>query len=134
MTPSAASPCDSPVTVAADVSQLGRLRTAVVRLARQSGAPDNVAETFELAVSELVTNVIQHTTGETVTISFGRADNGWQLLVSDADELELSEPRVTPDPTQLAGRGLFIVESMMDLVELVVIDGRQHVRCIKHAD
>jgi anti-sigma regulatory factor (Ser/Thr protein kinase) len=91
-----------------------------------------VAESFELVVSELATNVIQHTTNETVTIAFGRTVADWQLLVSGAEELELSEPRAVPDPAQLTGRGLLIVETVMDRVELVVVDGQQHVRCIKH--
>ncbi|MGK0274992.1 MAG: serine/threonine-protein kinase RsbW [Ilumatobacter sp.] len=132
MTTSAASLGGSHVTVDADVSQLGHLRAAVARLARQSGAPSDVAETFELVVSELATNVIQHTTSDTVTIAFERTATDWQLLVSGADELELSEPRAVPDPAQLAGRGLFIVEAVMDRVEIVVVDDQQHVRCIMH--
>ena len=129
MTTSAASLGGSHVTVDADVSRLGLLRAAVARLARQSGAPSDVAETFELVVSELATNVIQHTTNKTVTIAFERTVTDWQLLVSGANELELSEPRAAPDPAQLAGRGLFIV---MDRVELIEVDGQQHLRCIKH--
>ncbi|WP_395155552.1 ATP-binding protein [Ilumatobacter sp.] len=133
MTSFADFPRDSHVTFAADVSELAPLRAAFARLARQSGAPSDVAETFELVVSELATNVIQHSTSKTVTIAFERTDTNWQLLVSGADELDLDEPRAVPDPTQPAGRGLFIVEAAMDLVELVMIDGRRHVRCIKHA-
>jgi serine/threonine-protein kinase RsbW len=132
MTTTAASVGDSHVTVDADVSQLGHLRAAVVRLACQAGAPSDVAETFELVVSELATNVIRHTTSKTITITFERTATDWQLLVSDADRLVLSEPKAVPDPAQLAGRGLFIVEAVMDWVELVIVDGQQHVRCIKH--
>jgi anti-sigma regulatory factor (Ser/Thr protein kinase) len=132
MTTSAASLGGSRVTVDADVLRLGHLRAAVARLARQSGAPSDVAKTFELVVSELATNVIQHTTNETVTIAFERTVTDWQLLVSGADELELSESRAAPDPAQLAGRGLFIVEAVMDRVELIVVDGQQHLRCTKH--
>jgi anti-sigma regulatory factor (Ser/Thr protein kinase) len=76
--------------------------------------------------------VIQHTTSKTVTIAFERTAADWQLLVSGADELVLSEPRAVQDPPQLAGRGLFIAEAVMDRVELVVVDDQQHVRCIKH--
>jgi serine/threonine-protein kinase RsbW len=132
MTTSPASLGDSHVTVNADVSQLVHLRAAVARLACQAGAPSDVAETFELVVSELATNVIQHTTSKTVTIAFERTAADWQLLVSGADELVLSEPRAVQDPPQLAGRGLFIAEAVMDRVELVVVDDQQHVRCIKH--
>ena len=134
MTTSAASLGGSYVTVDADVSQLGHLRAAVARLARQAGAPTDVVETFELVVSELATNVIQHTANKTVTIAFERTASDWQLLVSGPDELVLSEPRTVPDPAQLTGRGLLIVEAVMDRVELVVVDGQQYVRCIKHID
>jgi anti-sigma regulatory factor (Ser/Thr protein kinase) len=122
------------VIVVADVSQLGHLRAAVARLARQSGAPSDVSETFELVISELATNIIQHTTNKTVTIAFERTATDWQLLVSGADELVLSEPRGVPDPAELTGRGLFIVEAVMDRVELVMVEGAPHVRCIKHID
>ena len=134
MTTSAASLGGSYVTVDADVSKLVHLRAAVALLARQAGAPTDVVETFELVVSELATNVIQHTANKTVTIAFERTASDWQLLVSGPDELVLSEPRTVPDPAQLTGRGLLIVEAVMDRVELVVVDGQQYVRCIKHID
>lgn len=69
---------------------------------------------------------------------FDRADDGWVIDVSDADALD-TETLATlasggpPDPERLSGRGLFIVHSIMDTVELIEIDGHQHLRCLKRA-
>lgn len=127
------SPTEQHITVAADTAQLAPLRSQVADLARTAGASDDVVEQFELVVSELATNVIQHSDSAQLTVVFHGNDQRWVLDVSNAPTaVELDTPHL-PDPDELSGRGLFIVHAVMDSVELIDIDGNQHIRCTKLA-
>lgn len=126
------------ITVAAESASLHGLRTRLTALVTQAHAPNHVTEAFELAVSELATNVMQHTDAEQLTVVVDRAEDGWLIDVSDADALDTTALAALatsgpPDPERLSGRGLFIVQSIMDTVELVDVDGHQHLRCVKRA-
>lgn len=126
------------ITVAADTAELRKLRAHVVSATTQHHAPTHVTEAFELAASELATNVIQHTSAERLTVIVDRDDDGWMIDVSDADHLDTATlgsaaTSGAPEPERLSGRGLVIVQSIMDAVELVDVDGHQHLRCFKRA-
>ena len=126
------------LTVAANPASLRSLRVAVAAAALDADAPQSIVDEFELIVSELATNVIQHTAAEQITVVFDRVADGWMIDVSDADGLDVDTLATlatagTPDPSRLSGRGLFIVQSIMDTVELVDIGGHQHLRCCKRA-
>lgn len=121
------------LTVPADFARLSELRSFVAALARASGAPNVVVEDFELVVSELATNVIKHSDAERLTVAFDRVADGWAIDVSNADAIaELVVPTV-PSPEVLSGRGLVLVHAVMDAVDLIDVDGQQHVRCLKLA-
>ncbi len=122
------------ITIVADPGLLSTLRMRVAALARETGADAATVADFELVVSELATNVIRHADGATeLTVLFAFASGHWVLDVSNADDLvSLAEVRLPAD-SEPSGRGLFIVESLMDAVELVDIDGHQHIRCFKAA-
>lgn len=124
---------DRRLTVPADVSQLGRLREYIASTARDTGADDEIVEQLRLVVSELATNAIQHNAAETVTVALRSDGSSWTLDVSNADDLIDIDVPTLPDPTKLSGRGLFIVDAVMDRADLVEIDGRQHIRCVKHS-
>lgn len=122
---------ENTVTVDADPAHLATLRSHVASLARASGASDDIVDDFKLVVSELATNVIQHTDASHVTVAFERLEEGWVVDVSDADGLVRLHVPTVADPTRLSGRGLFLVQAVMDVVDLVDVDGRQHIRCLK---
>lgn len=121
------------MTVAADVSNLGRLREHIAAVAHATGADPETVEQLRLVVSELATNAIQHNEADTVTVALRSDGSSWTLDVSNADGLIEIDAPVLPAPTKLSGRGLFIVDAVMDRAELVEIDGRQHIRCVKLA-
>lgn len=122
-----------PLTVAADVSNLARLRQHVACAVGESGASDDVIEELQLVVSELATNAMHCHDGDDLTVVIRGDEFGWTLDVSNADGLiELHEP-VLPDPTELSGRGLFLVDAIMDRVHIVDIDGCAYIRCVKYA-
>lgn len=124
---------DRRLTVGADVANLGRLRQHVASAAHDTGATDDIIEQLELVVSELATNAIQYNDADTLTVSVHGDGQSWTIDVSNAGGLVDVDSPTLPDSSALSGRGLFLVDSVMDRVELVDLDGRLHVRCVKFA-
>lgn len=121
------------LTVIANVSQLARIREHVAAAIEESGGSPDVVDQFRLVASELATNAIEHHDGDEITVSVRGDERGWMLDVSNVEhDLQVDSPTL-PAPSALSGRGLFLVDAMMDQVDLVEIDGRHHVRCVKHA-
>ena len=124
---------DRQLTVDADVANLGRLREHVATAAHDTGASNDIVEQLQLVVSELATNAMQYNDAETLTVTVSGDGTSWTIDVTNADGLlDIGAPAL-PDPSALSGRGLFIVDAVMDRVELVEVDGRLHVRCVKFA-
>ncbi len=133
-TPASTSNGEHDLTVASDPAMIATLRHRVADIARRSGATDDDVHDLELAVSELATNVVQHTDADTIQMTFRREPSRWVLDVADADGLTGLDPTTVPDPDALAGRGLFIVQAVMDEVEIVDHDGQRRLRCSKRAN
>jgi serine/threonine-protein kinase RsbW len=121
------------IAVPASTSELSSLRHRVAAFARDTGGDDTVAESLELAVSELATNVIRHTAAAEIRVMVHRAPTRWVLDVTGADDLELPVEIPMPPRHPAAGRGLFVTQSVMDSVATVAVDGHRVVRCTKLA-
>lgn len=118
------------MTVPAETSQLSRVRREVADSARQLSADPSIADDLSLAVSELMTNAIHHSTDSEVTIVVQRRADVWSIEVSGAaDGLNLQG--LQPTPSEPTGRGLLIVRSIMDTVELVRSSNEFRIRCTK---
>lgn len=124
---------DGRLTVESNVSNLGRLREHVALSARETGASDDIVEQLQLVVSELATNAMKYHDADTLTVAVHGDGSSWTIDVSNADGLADIEAPSLPDPSALCGRGLFLVDAVMDRVELVDVAGRLHVRCVKFA-
>jgi anti-sigma regulatory factor (Ser/Thr protein kinase) len=71
--------------------------------------PDDLTDTAELLVSELVTNAITHGSG-IVTLSIDCSDDSLAVTVSDD---EPTEPQLQPESLMaLGGRGLRMIEAL----------------------
>jgi anti-sigma regulatory factor (Ser/Thr protein kinase) len=71
--------------------------------------PEDVSQTAELLVSELVTNAITHGRG-IVTVSIDCTDHSLSVTVSDD---EPTEPKLQPERLMaMGGRGLRMIESL----------------------
>jgi anti-sigma regulatory factor (Ser/Thr protein kinase) len=71
--------------------------------------PEDVVDTAELLVSELVTNAVVHGSGIIVVV-IDCADDQVSISVSDD---EPAEPEIQPErPLALGGRGLRMIESL----------------------
>lgn len=119
------------VVLPASSDELGPIRASVREfMTGHDAAPDLVSD-FELAVSELATNVIRHTEADTISLVLTRGSTEWVLDVADAERVPPLDSIRLPEPTQTTGRGLFVVMSLMDHVGVTTVDDAQVVRCVR---
>lgn len=119
------------LSVPADLSRIASLRNRVSDVARAEGAEDSVVGDLTLVVSELATNVVQHSDASQISLVLRHEPGRWVLEVDDAGDEDTLDPDSPPDPEALSGRGLFIVQAIMDEVESVERGGSRFLRCIK---
>jgi len=101
-----------------EAGKLAQLRRAVKERAQQAGLPGERAEDLVLAANELATNVVSHGAGRGQLRMW--TDPSW-LVCEVADSGRLDNPfagRRRPEPDDTAGRGLWMVNQLCDLVEL----------------
>lgn len=122
------------MTVTADVVHLAALRAHAAGVARSSGASCEITEQLELIVSELATNEIQYARPLDVTVSVEWIPAGWQVDVSSADHSVCTTAPRLPPTHQATGRGLFLVTSMTNGLDAVLVDGTRHLRCVVPED
>ena len=113
-------------------------RDFVTELLRRLGAPASVIGDYSLVVSELVTNVIEHSDGSQVEITVVGSDPEWweMEVVGGAPvapkRLLAPELWTIANAHEVSGRGLGIVRQLMDDVVTDVTTDRVSVRCRRH--
>ncbi|MCU1391910.1 MAG: regulatory protein [Ilumatobacteraceae bacterium] len=102
---------DVSVTFHHDVTAPQQARRAIRPLVSAEGDP--IADAVQMVTSELVSNVVQHTSdGGTVKAWDPKPDKPFRLEVADSEPVEPKSPEVaTPE----GGRGLRIVDAMSDV-------------------
>ena len=115
----------------ASPEELGPVRAAVREFMKGHDATPDLVEDFELAVSELATNVIRHTDSDTISLVLTRRSTDWVLDVADAERVPPLDSIELPEPSQATGRGLFVVMSLMDHVGVTSVGDAQVVRCVR---
>ncbi|GGJ90926.1 serine-protein kinase RsbW [Lentibacillus kapialis] len=118
--------------VPARAEYVGVVRLSISGIANRQGFAYEAIEDLKVAVSEAITNVVDHAyyqegNGE-VTIGFGVYDDRLEVMVSDhGDSFDLSEIKggIGPyDGTESVeslsegGFGLFLIDALMDKVEI----------------
>lgn len=116
------------MTVPAVLEEISGVRRTLARAVVEAGDDRSVAHDIALAASELCTNVVQYASTDTYTVSCERRDGRWILEVSHAEGVDLARSESVP-PTAQSGRGLLIVRSLMDTVEVVQADAGPAIRC-----
>lgn len=94
------------------------VRRTVVQWARSCGLPEERVRVLELAASELAANSIRHG-GGTGTVALWLADGAALVQFTDAGAVD--DPlagRLAPSVDQEAGRGLYLVNQLCDLVQV----------------
>lgn len=100
------------------VDDLARLRDFMINQAAAAGVPSGRIEELVLAVNELATNTLEHTTGDGTLSTWTEAG----VLVMQVDDTgHIRDPlagRLPPPDLGERGRGLFLVNMMCDLVRV----------------
>ena len=110
-------------------------RRYVTDLLRLDGAPAAVISDYSLVVSELVTNVIEHTGGAHLEVALELGDPLWWRLEvvgsapTASKQLSAPETWVVAGANDVSGRGLGIVRQLMDEVAISTVDDRVTVTC-----
>jgi anti-sigma regulatory factor (Ser/Thr protein kinase) len=98
-------------TFPADTSATPQARRFAVRHLTDWGLGEELVETAQLCLSELVTNAVIHTeTAPRVTLRLD--EQRLLVLVQDEGSLGVAQPSGVPDPLDVAGRGLTLVEAL----------------------
>ncbi len=109
----------------ADADAIGRVHEMFERLTeRRPDLPEQVRSGFELAVVEVVTNVVMHSSDERpvrVALEVHSTEGGLEAVVTDdAPPVRVELDRASmPDPEELgeSGRGLALVGLLVDRFE-----------------
>jgi anti-sigma regulatory factor (Ser/Thr protein kinase) len=115
-------------------------RQFVTERLRSSGAPVAVVGDYSLVVSELVTNVIEHSEGSHVEIILGLDDPLWWELEVVGGRPAAPKRMLAPElwtvasAHEVSGRGLGIVRQLMDDVVTEIGTDRVSVRCRRYRD
>ena len=113
-----------------DVAYVGIARLLVTLAARNSGMTSERLEDLRIAVSEATTNAMrahqQSDADDAVVLSFGQADGGFEVVVSDAGPgFEPLDPAVAAqhDWRSESGLGVTIIRGLADEVDFEHAEG-----------
>ena len=108
--------------------RLGELRRFVAQGATEASLDPARIGDLVLAINELATNSVRHA-GGAGTLRIWREGDMLLCDVSDQGQIHQHSVCLTPpDPTQISGRGLWIVSQLCDLVQIRSSHGRTIVR------
>lgn len=112
-------------------------RTFVSETLRQRGASESIIRDYQLVVSELVANAIEHGDGSGLTIFSDFSDHQWWNIEvvggnsGSANSMTEPEAWTVTGSEHTSGRGLGIVRQLMDDIIAVTTDGRVSIRCLR---
>ena len=101
---------------------------------RAHGASDTTIKDYQLVVSELAANVVEHGNGSEMTVVVDVGDPlWWDVHVTDGPAFSRSQllrPHAwaVAHPSQISGRGLGIIRQLMDDIAVINTDGHVSVR------
>lgn len=111
-------------------------RTFVSSILRAGGATAGVISDYELVVSELTANLIEHGDGSELTVTIDVADEQWWEVAVVGTTAAVGVPMMVAPatwtlagPFEPSGRGLGIVRQLMDQVDAVSTGGHVTIRC-----
>lgn len=96
-------------------------------------APDELTRDFELAVSELIANLVEYGDGDDITVSIDADERHWMMEVRGGRVIPpaLRDPSAwhVSDADEDRGRGLGIVRAVVDAIRVERQDGVVVVHC-----
>jgi anti-sigma regulatory factor (Ser/Thr protein kinase) len=113
-------------------------RQFVTAVLVREGATSKVLDDFQLVVSELVSNVIEHGDGTNLVVFIDGADpDFWEIevvggLATEHNRVLHPQAWTIAAADEPSGRGLAIVRHLMDHVTAEISDGYVSIRCGRH--
>jgi len=113
------------LTIRSDISEIPRVSDLIESVMQGHQFPDEDILDTQLAVEEVVTNVIMHGYGEAggeilVSLSYHEGESAMEIRVEDSaepfDPLTLPEPDISAsiDDRKIGGLGIFLTRQVMD--------------------
>lgn len=114
------------ISIPSNQEYLSDVDVFVEGLLRGFGAGESAVADIAISVSELVNNAILHgnksASDKTVTVTISRSDSCVEISVTDQgtgfDPSDIENPIDDANLMKEVGRGIFIVRSLMDQVEI----------------
>ena len=125
------------ITVASHPRWLRLVRRVVAEYADLTGLDAQSTRELMLAVDEASANVIKHSyqgdSGQRLTVTARSVEDGVEVEIQDngAPFNPIDQPILPPDELRVGGRGMFLMQSVMDEVDYERRDGKNCVRMRK---
>jgi len=115
------------ITIPSSLDHLADVDLFIESALREYGTPQVLIPDIAISVSELVNNAVMHGNKQSrdkmVTVRISRANNAVLIAVTDQgtgfDPGEIQNPIDNENLLKAVGRGIFIVRSLMDTVDIV---------------
>ncbi len=133
-----------PITVSlpSDMNYLDIARAFVAEIGGKVGLDASAIHDLQLAVTEAVTNVIEHAydgdTNQRIELAIEKDGELFIVAITDSGQVRF-DPNTKPDPDmkeylsqcRVGGLGLFLMRKLMDEVEFIQEEQRNRVRLVK---
>ena len=130
------------LTIHNDLSEIEQLRDTVDRLAGEMKVPSRPLIQLQVALDELVSNVIRYAwpSGGSHQVFVRLTLGPTAAEVEVVDNGASFDPRETPDPPEAAagqalpigGRGISMLKKLVDSIDYARVDGCNHTTLKKH--
>ena len=117
------------LAVPAHPAELADLRRRVTSHLAERGASPELVEDTSIIVSELATNVVEHSDSSVISVGLSGEDDRWVLTVADAEQVPAVGSLALVDVEAIGGRGLYIVQALARTVDVSTVEGVVVVRC-----
>ena len=117
-----------------DLSEIGRMAEIVQEFGRTHSFGKDVVEEINLALEELISNIILHGYGSEenrgIDVSLDLVGDTLHIVITDDAQpfnpLEIDDPDIDlpVEERQIGGLGVFLTKQVMDKLEYEVRDGR----------
>ena len=127
------------IVIPSSSDYLADVDSFVEGLLRGYGLDESTIADIAISVSELVNNAIFHgnrsSPDKTVTVAVGRENSSVKISVTDQgggfNPNEIADPVADENLLKEVGRGIFIVEALMDKVDIKVVGGGTTITIMK---